>query len=131
VAGNSTRLASALEAAQRRSDKPWLPVPAAYRVVMSALQVVGSHPDGSILTVWVVPGARRTEIVGYHSDSLRIRVAAPPERGRANRAVAAHLSKQFGARVSLVGGAASRRKRFVVLGVSADILAALIDDILD
>lgn len=98
---------------------------------MSAAQIVGRHPEGSVLTVWVVPGARRTEIVGFYDDALRIRVAAPPERGRANKAVTALLSKELGTRVSLISGAGSRRKRFVVPRLSIDDLVARIDDIVD
>lgn len=70
--------------------------------------------------VWVVPGARRTEIVGYHGDALRIRVAAPPEKGIANKAVARLLSDALHAKVRLVSGAASRRKRFVVVDMSPE-----------
>ena len=41
----------------------------------------------TIVDVWVVPGANRSEIVGVHNDALRVRVAAPPEHGEANRAL--------------------------------------------
>ena len=93
---------------------------------MSAQDLVSSHPDGAIITTWVVPGARRTEIVGLHGDALRIRVAAPPEKGLANKAVAQLLSKSFGAKVQLAAGATSRRKRFVVVGVDqADLVAKI------
>ena len=35
----------------------------------------------------VSPGAARTELVGRHGDGWKARVAAPPERGRANDAL--------------------------------------------
>jgi uncharacterized protein (TIGR00251 family) len=81
---------------------------------------VTSHPDGALLTVWVVPGAKRSEVVGYHGDTLRIRVAAPPEKGRANKALVTMLEEAIGARVRLASGTGSRRKRIVVLGVTPD-----------
>ena len=91
---------------------------------MSASTVVRSHPDGALVTVWVVPGAKRTEVVGYHGDALRVRVAAAPERGRANKAVIVLLERLLGSRVRLAGGAGSRRKRFVVVGVAANDLVS-------
>lgn len=35
----------------------------------------------------VSPGANRSELVGRHGDGWRARIAAPPERGRANDAL--------------------------------------------
>lgn len=98
---------------------------------MSTQQVVRSHPDGSIVTVWVVPGASRTEVVGYHGDALRVKVAAPPEKGKANRAVAGILSDALGAKVRLASGASSRRKRFVVVAVDPAALKERLGKLLD
>ena len=39
------------------------------------------------LRVKVVPGASRAEIVGVLGDRLKIRIAAPPEHGKANQAL--------------------------------------------
>jgi uncharacterized protein len=47
------------------------------------------------LAVRVAPGAARAAVVGRHGSAWKLRVAAPPERGKANAAV-----------VSLVAGAA-------------------------
>jgi uncharacterized protein len=70
----------------------------------------------------VSPGARRTEVVGRHGDGWRVRVAAPPERGRANEALVEHLAKILGVRragVRVVAGAGSRDKVVEVDGLTA------------
>lgn len=93
---------------------------------MSAAELVRSHVEGACFLVWVVPGAKRTEVAGTHAGCLRVRVAAPPEKGRANRAVEELLTAELGFRVRLISGAGSRRKRFVVRGVEvADLVARL------
>jgi hypothetical protein len=68
--------------------------------------------DGFEVDVWVVPGSSRDSIDGGHGDALKVRVSAPPDRGRANAAVAALLSSHFGAPATLVRGETSRRKTF-------------------
>jgi uncharacterized protein (TIGR00251 family) len=65
-------------------------------------------------SVKVVPGARRERIVGWLGDALKLTVAAPPERGRANRAVAELLERTLGVAVRLVDGERSARKVFEV-----------------
>lgn len=94
---------------------------------MSAAQVVRSHPDGAMLTVWVTPGARRTELAGYYGDALRVRVTAAAERGRANKAVIELLERSLDCRIRLAGGAGSRRKRLVAVGLTVRDLTARIE----
>jgi uncharacterized protein len=77
--------------------------------------------DSVVVRVHVQPGAGRTAVVGRHGDALKIRVAAPPQGGRANDAVVALLAEVLGApaaAVSLVSGASSRSKRIRVTGVA-------------
>jgi uncharacterized protein (TIGR00251 family) len=84
------------------------------------------HADGVLLTVWVVPGAKQTQIVGPHGDALKIRVAAPPEAGKANRELLILLEQLIEAEVTLIRGASSRRKTFLVEGVAlADVRVRL------
>ncbi len=71
------------------------------------------------IAVVVSPGARTTELVGRHGDAWKVRVAAAPEKGRANSAVEALLSGLLGVPVSVVGGASSRRKIVDVPGLDS------------
>jgi uncharacterized protein (TIGR00251 family) len=85
-----------------------------------------------ILSVRVVPKASRSEIVGLEGDTLRVRVAAPPERGKANKELIKLLAGTFGVRnnqVEIVSGQKARRKRVRVEGVdSRTVLTLLTDD---
>ncbi len=68
-----------------------------------------------VLRVHVQPGAGRTEVVGRHGDALKVKVAAAPEGGRANTAVAQLVASMLGVpptAVVLVSGATNRAKRF-------------------
>lgn len=76
--------------------------------------------DAVVLSIHAQPGAGRTEVVGRHGTALKVRVAAPPEHGRANDALVTLLAEQLGvpaASVTLAGGATSRSKRFRIEGV--------------
>ena len=75
------------------------------------------------LKVKAVPGASRSEIVGRLGEALKVRVAAPPEGGKANREILALLAERLGlagADVTLVSGAASPAKVVALRGVTAE-----------
>ncbi|NND85644.1 MAG: YggU family protein [Acidimicrobiia bacterium] len=89
----------------------------------SVAGVLAQVDEGVLLTVWVVPGARRDEVVGVHGDALKVRVAAPAEGGRANEAMLRLLSSRVGGECSLRRGATSRRKTVLVEGNDASEVA--------
>lgn len=63
------------------------------------------------LRVKVVPGARRSEVVGPLGDRLKVRVAAPAESGKANRALIDLLREFLDAReIEIVSGRSSPEK---------------------
>ena len=73
------------------------------------------------LRIRVVPGASRTEVVGWLGEAIKVRVAAPPEEGAANRALLAHLAERAGlgrSQARLVSGAGSRDKVVELDGLS-------------
>ena len=82
------------------------------------------------LRLRVTAGASRDAIAGWQGDVLRVRVAAPPERGKANEAVLRLLAAALGVerrRLALVRGATSRDKLVQVDGVEdADLKARLL-----
>ncbi len=73
------------------------------------------------LRVKVVPGASRAEVVGLLGAAVKVRVAAPPEGGQANREVCALLAERLGlplAQVTLVAGPASPVKVIGLVGIT-------------
>jgi uncharacterized protein len=76
-------------------------------------------PTGWQLALTVQPGAKRTGVVGEHGVTLKVRVAAPADAGRANRALCEFLARELGVpirAVEVVRGASSRTKTVVVDG---------------
>ncbi|MEA3076706.1 MAG: uncharacterized protein QOF60_1614 [Actinomycetota bacterium] len=92
-------------------------------------------PEGGVvLRLHVQPGAGRTAVTGRHGDALKVKVAAPPEQGRANEACVELVAKIAGvkpAEVSVVSGASSRSKKVRVAGVEAEDFARLLELALD
>ena len=75
------------------------------------------------LRLTVTPGARRPGIVGRHGDGWKLRVAAAPERGKANDAVLALLADTLAVPrrdLALVAGAGSRTKIVELTGLLSD-----------
>ena len=69
----------------------------------------------------VVPGAARDQVVGRYGDGWKMRVAAAPERGAANRAVVRLLSSTLSVpegSVAVVSGHAARDKIVEVQGIA-------------
>jgi uncharacterized protein len=72
------------------------------------------------LRLRVAPSASRAGVVGRHGDAWKVRVAAPPEGGRANEAVVRLLADTLSVSrdsVLLVSGHASRDKIVELTGL--------------
>ena len=77
---------------------------------------------GTRIRVKVTPGADRTELIGWHGDAWRIRVASAPERGRANDAALRLLAETLSVprrNLSVVTGHTARVKLVAADGITA------------
>ena len=75
------------------------------------------------LDLRVSPGATRSAVVGRHGRGWKLRVAAPPEGGRANASVVDLLATSLDVRrpdVRIVGGAGSRDKVVEISGLTLE-----------
>lgn len=72
--------------------------------------------------VKAVPGSSRDRVQGLLGTALKVQVAAPPERGKANARILEVLAAALGvppAAVTLVAGHHAPQKRVEVRGLSA------------
>ncbi len=75
------------------------------------------------LTLRVSPGADRSAVIGRHGDAWKVRVAAAPERGRANASVVELLAASLDIGrpdVRVVSGAVSRDKIVEIVGLTLE-----------
>ena len=73
------------------------------------------------LRVKVVPASSRNYIAGWLGDTLKVRVTAPAEDGRANAAVEAIVAEALGLPrdgARIVAGRSSPRKVLAITGLS-------------
>ncbi len=83
----------------------------------------GSRDITAQLQIKVVPGASRSEVSQWLGETLKIRVAAQPEKGRANAAVLTLLSVSLGLpkqNLAITSGATSPNKVIEIQGMDLD-----------
>ena len=83
-------------------------------------------PEGVLLPVKAQPRARKNGIQGIHAGRLKVAVAAPAEKGKANRKILDVLAKALNVRKShlqLVQGTTASEKLILVQGITGAELA--------
>ena len=84
-------------------------------------KAVRSSADGISIDCWIQPKASKSSFAGIHGNSLKIRIAAPPEDGKANSELCCFLGKSLGipkSAVEIRSGTSSRRKIVFCHGAS-------------
>jgi len=78
-----------------------------------------------VFKVKAVPGSSRTAVGGLLDGMLKVKIAAPPEKGKANQCLIEFLAKELGVRknaVSIVTGQTNPIKQVQVTGMSGQTL---------
>ena len=84
---------------------------------------MASTPNSATIQVRIQPNASKNEISGCNEGVLRIRVAAPPVDGKANKELVSFLSrllKTGKSNISILKGQTSRNKLVAIEGMDYD-----------
>ncbi len=76
-----------------------------------------NHAEGTLLLLYIQPGASRTIIAGIHGERLKVKIKAPPRDGEANQALGEYFSEVLGipkSKIYLIRGESSRQKDLLV-----------------
>jgi uncharacterized protein (TIGR00251 family) len=93
---------------------------------------VALRADGASVLVKVAarPGTGADRVMGVHGDALKLGVSAAPEKGKANKALAALLALVLEVKkssVELASGETAREKLFRVSGVGVETVRAALE----
>ncbi len=89
---------------------------------MQQLHIISEGPN-VLMTVKVVPGSSRTALAGVLGGMLKVKIAAAPEKGKANKALIQFLSKQLGTGrndIEIISGQTNPVKQVRVTGLTAE-----------
>ncbi len=93
---------------------------------LSIQQVSG----GVVFTVKVVPGSSKTAAAGLLGSMLKVKVSAPPEKGKANESLVAFLAQRLGLKnrnIQIIAGKSSPVKQIRVEGLTPDRLTQILN----
>jgi uncharacterized protein (TIGR00251 family) len=82
------------------------------------------------LKVKVVPGSSKSVVSGWLEDTLKVRVAAPPEKGKANKAVESLIADSLElprSSVTVISGKTSPNKTIELKGITITQAQAKLD----
>ncbi|WP_456431954.1 DUF167 domain-containing protein [Thermosulfuriphilus sp.] len=86
-------------------------------------EAVLPHPEGVIIKVHVQPRAKKTELAGRHGQAIKVRLAAPPVEGKANKALLSFMAQRLSlplTALTIISGHKGRDKRILIQGVNPE-----------
>ena len=86
---------------------------------------IEQHGRDVLLRIKVVPGASRTQLAGTLGDRIKLRISAPPEQGKANKAVLAFLARSLNVKASQItieAGHTSAEKTLRIVNADASVV---------
>ncbi|MCE5341212.1 MAG: DUF167 domain-containing protein [Planctomycetaceae bacterium] len=89
---------------------------------MSENSINFAEKDGRIIfNIKVVPGSSKTIVAGLYNGMLKVRLAAPPEKGKANQALIELLAEKFNIpknSIAIISGQTSKVKKVTMPATS-------------
>jgi uncharacterized protein (TIGR00251 family) len=79
--------------------------------------------NGVVFCVKVVPASSKTAAAGILYGMLKVKIAAPPEKGKANKSLIEFLSDTLGVKkncVTIISGQTGSVKKISISGISAE-----------
>ncbi|NGX34905.1 MAG: hypothetical protein K1060chlam1_01265, partial [Candidatus Anoxychlamydiales bacterium] len=73
------------------------------------------------IKVKIIPKSKVNQIIGFKEDTLKIRIKASPEKGKANKELIRFIAKRLSisqSRISILSGHTSRIKKLSIEGIS-------------
>lgn len=76
-----------------------------------------NHQKGTLLQLYIQPGASLNQLAGTHGERLKVKIKAPPRDGEANKGVIDYFSEILQiskSKIFLIRGESSRQKDLLV-----------------
>lgn len=93
-----------------------------------------THNGGVVMFgVKIVPAGSKTSVEGLYDGMLKVKVSAPPERGKANQALIDFLADRLGIKkkfIKIVSGQTSKVKQIAAEQITAEELAEKLRNLL-
>ncbi len=89
------------------------------------------QPKERWLAIKVTPNAGRNEITGWRDEVLQVKIAAPPEKGKANQELIDYLSGALGVKksaISIIKGETGRNKVIEIEGMGREEIISKIQE---
>ena len=86
------------------------------------LEISHAH-DAAVINLKVVPASSRTRIASVLADALKVNIAAPPERGKANKELITFFAKIIGcpkSTLTITAGEHNNHKQLAVAGLTPE-----------
>ena len=97
---------------------------------MTTQLAIQTTDRGVLFQAKVVPGSSRTAACGLLDRMLKIKVAAPPEKGKANACIVEYLAKVLGLKkndIEILSGLTGPVKQIHISGIDGQTLCKALD----
>ena len=83
---------------------------------------IHEEDEGVLFTVKIIPASSKTALAGLLEGTLKIKISAPPQKGKANQALIRFLAEKLGVKknsIKITSGQTKEIKTIKIAGLSA------------